>query len=177
MLRLEENDTKSPEGRKEIKYMTRVAFKKRSRNGETLVIIKNKIYNLTKWQKFHPGGPLALKHMSGHDATDAMIVLHPAHVMEKIHPFYIADLQNEDIEHSKVSHDFLKLNNELKELGLYKTTPWFYIREIIKISALFASILYLVLKVKTTASCFGAALLLGLMWHQVAFVAHDGILF
>lgn len=160
---------------KVIKYMSLLAFKKRSANGETLVIIKNKVYNLSKWQTFHPGGPLVLKHMSGQDATDAMIALHPAYVMEKIHPFYIAHLKKEDIKESKISQDFLKLNNELKDLGLYNTTPGFYVREIIKFSVLFIGIFYLVFKVKTTLSCFVAALLLGLVWHQVAFVAHDGM--
>jgi cytochrome b involved in lipid metabolism len=33
--------------------------------GELLVIIKYKVYNLTKWAPHHPGGELILKHLAG----------------------------------------------------------------------------------------------------------------
>ena len=45
--------------------MTREDVAKRAKDGESLVIILNKVYNLTKWMGFHPGGPLAIKNMAG----------------------------------------------------------------------------------------------------------------
>jgi hypothetical protein len=55
--------------------------------------------------------------IKGKDATDAMLALHPAWVMEKIPPFYIADLNPIDIEHSEISKDFRELNDKLHSIG------------------------------------------------------------
>jgi sphingolipid 8-(E)-desaturase len=40
-------------------------IEKRILQGETIVIVQDKAYNLTKWLKYHPGGHLAIKHMNG----------------------------------------------------------------------------------------------------------------
>ena len=46
-------------------FLSRELIAKRTANGETLVIIANKVYALDKWMKHHPGGALAIKHMAG----------------------------------------------------------------------------------------------------------------
>jgi hypothetical protein len=56
---------------------------------------------------------------TGKDATDAMLALHPAWVMEKIPPFYIADLNPVDIENSEISKDFRELNDKLRSIGRF----------------------------------------------------------
>jgi hypothetical protein len=56
---------------------------------------------------------------TGKDATDAMLALHPAWVMEKIPPFYIADLDPVDIKSSEISKDFRELNDKLRSLGTF----------------------------------------------------------
>lgn len=35
-----------------------------------IIILDGKVLQLDCWIKFHPGGPLAIKHMIGRDATD-----------------------------------------------------------------------------------------------------------
>lgn len=35
-----------------------------------IIILDGKVLKLDCWVKFHPGGPLAIKHMIGRDATD-----------------------------------------------------------------------------------------------------------
>jgi delta8-fatty-acid desaturase len=35
-----------------------------------IIILDGKVLQLDCWMKFHPGGPLAIKHMIGRDATD-----------------------------------------------------------------------------------------------------------
>jgi sphingolipid 8-(E)-desaturase len=50
-----------------VVLLSRQQIQKRVNDGETLVIIHNKVYNLTKWLLFHPGGELAIKHMAGMD--------------------------------------------------------------------------------------------------------------
>lgn len=57
--------------------ITAESVKSRVKNGELLVIVCDKVYDLTKWAKFHPGGELVLKHLAGKDATDATIAFHP----------------------------------------------------------------------------------------------------
>lgn len=37
---------------------------------ESIIVLDGKVLKLDCWIKFHPGGPLAIKHMIGKDATD-----------------------------------------------------------------------------------------------------------
>ena len=48
-----------------------------------------------------------------------MIALHPAWVMNKIAPFYVADLHPMDIENSEISKDFRELNTKLHDIGKF----------------------------------------------------------
>jgi cytochrome b involved in lipid metabolism len=48
-----------------LTYFSRQTIEKRCAEKEVLVIIFNKVYNLTKWVKHHPGGELAIRHMAG----------------------------------------------------------------------------------------------------------------
>lgn len=46
-------------------FLSRDDVKKRTEQGDVLVIIYNKVYQLNNWLKHHPGGALAIKHMAG----------------------------------------------------------------------------------------------------------------
>ncbi|KAJ3319673.1 hypothetical protein HDV06_006166 [Boothiomyces sp. JEL0866] len=154
-------------------YMSKATIQERVDKGETLIIIHNKVYNMTKWLPYHPGGELALQHMAGRDATDAMIVLHPEWAMNKIHSFYIADLDPLDIEDSEISKDFRKLNNKLKEMGLYKSKPIFWIKENLKFLALLGLMIYFCVYGTNNYMYLFSAFCASQLWHQAAFVAHD----
>jgi delta8-fatty-acid desaturase len=39
-------------------------------DNESIIVLDGKVLKLDCWIKFHPGGPLAIKHMIGKDATD-----------------------------------------------------------------------------------------------------------
>jgi cytochrome b involved in lipid metabolism len=48
------------------KYISMDEIQDRVKNkNEVLIVFSNKVYNLTKWAKFHPGGDLAIIHMNG----------------------------------------------------------------------------------------------------------------
>jgi hypothetical protein len=110
----------------------------------------------------------------GKDATDAMMVLHPPYALEKLHSFYIGDLDPNEVDEHKISKSFLKLNETLKERGFYNVTPFFYLKEFFKLLFLWSMVFYLVCFQTTDLGYLIGALCLGFMWHQIAFVAHDG---
>ncbi len=104
-----------------------------------------------------------------------MIVLHPNWVMDKITPFYVADLDPLDIEDNPISEDFRALDSILEVSGLYDSNPWFWIREIIKFSILWVGMIYFTVYGNgNNWSYLLSALLAAQLWHQAAFVAHDG---
>ncbi|KAI9091777.1 fatty acid desaturase-domain-containing protein [Phlyctochytrium arcticum] len=154
---------------------TQKEIDQRVAEGETLVIIKDRVYNLTKFLKHHPGGDLAIIHMNGRDATDAVLAYHPEEVIEKKMPHYcIGELAPECRHTSAISADYRRLDAELKQNGMYKTNYQFYVLEAVKLVALFVGAWSIVL--------FGpnhwfpymiSALMCSTMWHQAAFVAHD----
>jgi delta8-fatty-acid desaturase len=143
--------------------------------GRLVIIYDRKVYDLTKWKQYHPGGELALVHMNGKDATDAMIALHPPYVFDRLKPFYIGEYRQENFHNDKVSKDFRELNDKLWELGYYNTTAWFYIVENLKFISMLLIVGYLVIYQQSDFGYVAAALILGALWHQVAFVAHDSI--
>ena len=147
--------------------------------GKLVIIFRDKVYDITRWKKYHPGGELALVHMNGKDATDAMIALHPESVFKKIKAFYIGDFKAQvDLQYqknAKVSEAYRKLNGKLEELGMYKSNKWFWIRENLKFAVLYFTAIYLVAGQCGDYGYFLSSLLFGFLWHQVAFVAHDSI--
>ena len=156
-------------------------IQERVSNGEILVIVKNKVYNLTKWAPYHPGGELILKHLSGNsfnlgkDATDATIAFHPAWVWNQKMPlFCIGDLDPRDHETNPISQSYRKLEEQLHALNLFETDYWFFIRELIKFGLLWLSMLYFGIYGTSFGSYFLSASCAGLLWHQAAFFAHDG---
>ncbi|KAI8897284.1 fatty acid desaturase-domain-containing protein [Globomyces pollinis-pini] len=155
------------------KVMTMAEVQLRVAKGDTLIILFDKVYNVSKWLQYHPGGSLALQNMAGKDATDAMIVLHPEWAMEKIHPFYIAHLHENDVKENAISSDFKKLNEKFKELGFYRSDPYFWIQENLKFVAIFSSMIYLAVYCESLWAYYASAVLAATLWHQMSFVAHD----
>lgn len=52
--------------------MSRQAIVNRIADGQAIVIFEDCVLRLDSWLETHPGGPLAIKHMIGRDATDEM---------------------------------------------------------------------------------------------------------
>ncbi|CAG8487555.1 7689_t:CDS:1 [Paraglomus brasilianum] len=105
------------------KYITTQELNRRIKEqNQALVIYANKVYRLDKWLKFHPGGELAIKHMIGKDATDAINAFHPDYVKKKnIHTFYIGEYVDEDAcipsaEADRATLDNTPVNNIAKPI-------------------------------------------------------------
>ncbi len=48
-----------------LSILSRFEVEKRVKNGEFLIIFDEKVYDLTNFIDFHPGGRLAIEHMAG----------------------------------------------------------------------------------------------------------------
>ncbi|KAJ8331335.1 hypothetical protein QVD99_001619 [Batrachochytrium dendrobatidis] len=158
-----------------LRQFARADIIERAKSGETIIIVHHKVYNLTKWVKYHPGGDLAVRHMSGKDATDAMIAFHPPEVFsERLPNFCIGEIALEDRITSPVSLAYRELEFKLHEAGIFNTDYSFYGREIIKFLALWLGMLYFALYAKESIIWyFVSAMCAAILWHQAAFVAHD----
>jgi len=44
------------------------------------LVVDNRVYDVSKWAKHHPGGHLCMENVAGADATDAFENYHPAYV-------------------------------------------------------------------------------------------------
>ncbi|KAI9347782.1 fatty acid desaturase-domain-containing protein [Zopfochytrium polystomum] len=158
--------------------MTKAEIARRiSEHGETLIIFNAKVYNLTKWKAFHPGGEIAIAHMNGRDSTDAILAYHPDWVIEKKMPHLcIADLAPADALalQSKLSTSYRQLDAKLRTMGLYNTDYSFYLREAIKFLAIWAAAIYIAVAYREYFfGVLGSAVLCAILWQQGAFVAHD----
>ncbi|KAJ3408024.1 hypothetical protein HDV05_005162 [Chytridiales sp. JEL 0842] len=156
-----------------------------------IVVFNNKVYDLSKWARFHPGGELAVRHMNGRDATDVILAYHPDWVLTKKLPhFCIGELPSpakasSSKDHpslnnstSRISVAYRQLDARLRQEGLYDTDYGFYLREALKFLVLWVGVIYVAAvwgRSETYGwyACVGSALMAALLWHQGAFVAHD----
>ncbi|KAJ5376952.1 hypothetical protein N7509_013838 [Penicillium cosmopolitanum] len=58
-----------------------------------IIILDGKVLQLDCWMKFHPGGPLAIKHMLGRDATDEVNALHSQEALSQMKKFQIGTIE------------------------------------------------------------------------------------
>jgi hypothetical protein len=149
---------------------------RRIAKGDTLVIIKDKVYDVTKWIHHHPGGHLVLQHLNGKDATDATIAYHPDWVWEKKLPhFCIGELELKDRKLPLVSKNYRLLEQQLKKEKFFETDYFFFARELVKFALLWVGMIYFVAFKSDPVSYSVSAILAALLWHQAAFFSHDGI--
>ncbi|KAJ2155867.1 hypothetical protein GGF46_005549 [Coemansia sp. RSA 552] len=73
-------------GRKTLPGCSPQQLRQRIAGGEYLVIIDGLVCKLNGFVKRHPGGPLAIMHMVGRDATDEVSSMHPREVFEETMP-------------------------------------------------------------------------------------------
>ncbi|KAJ1944429.1 hypothetical protein FBU59_002602 [Linderina macrospora] len=72
--------------RSKLPPMSPSTLRQRIANGEFLVIIDGLVVKLNGFIGKHPGGPLAIMHMVGRDATDEVLAMHPKEVIDEVMP-------------------------------------------------------------------------------------------
>ncbi|GAW80245.1 cytochrome b5-like Heme/Steroid binding domain containing protein [Plasmodium gonderi] len=78
----DEGETKGEE--KEIKLFTREEVAKHNTKKDAWVIYKNKVYDITYYLLYHPGGEDILLEQAGNDVTDYVFQYHPWVNVERI---------------------------------------------------------------------------------------------
>jgi hypothetical protein len=118
----------------------------------------------------------------GRDSTDVILAYHPDWVIAKKMPHLcIGDLDpvesscHQNANSAAISASYRQLDARIRMLGLYDTDYSFFIREAIKFVVLWACVFYFALvHPGSTVSVLTSAVLCAVLWHQGAFVSHDG---
>lgn len=134
-----------------------------------LVIIGERVYDLTTWVDRHPGGRLPIRLMRGRDATDVFTSTHPVDVRKRyLHVFEYGTLS--DACPSELEVDFRELTAQFVAEGLFSTDPMYYVMKMTSLLVLLALVVWAVVR---DAHPVLSGMGLGLFWQQIAFIGHD----
>lgn len=160
---------KAPEG-----GMTRAEVKKAANaDSHLLLIIDDKVYNMTHWQDDHPGGHLTIRALSGRDATDSFMQNHPKNIRKMLPKFLYCDLKDPKNGVDEATLKFRELTEKMEAAGMFVTNWNYYYLMFARLAVHFALVLYLALAFDNFYVHCAAGALLGLFWQQIAFVGHD----
>jgi fatty acid desaturase/predicted heme/steroid binding protein len=154
------------------KKFTMKELSKHNTKDDAWVCIERKIYNLSKYLEYHPGGTLPILNLAGKDATDVFTNFHPAIAYEKLPSYYMGDLTPQPTV-SNFVQEHRQLRQTLLQNGLFETSQTFYIGYGLWLATLFFSALYCTIFCNTFNDHMTGAMLLGLFWQQLAFLGHD----
>ena len=141
--------------------------------GDLWVIIEDKVYDLTRWEKQHPGGYLPLRAMAGKDCTEPFDNFHPARVWETQLPaFYAADVTDlKQPSDYRAGHRAIR--QQLLERGLFETRMSYYCIKFVWLASLLAASCWCVVTGISMSTRILGSVILGCFWQQLAFVGHD----
>jgi len=187
-----------PTQREAVAFLTREEVLEQSHpDSLCLLIIKEQIYDCTKWQHSHPGGHLTVRALCGKDATDSFSSAHSMFIQETwLHKFYYGELkpssplltyqysdeekkddsltgavQIKDME--AITGAFRELTQTLKEAGMFETRYPYYYLLVARFAVLFGLVLVGVFGSDQLWVHALAGITLGFFWQQVAFLGHD----
>ncbi|KAK3237200.1 hypothetical protein CYMTET_52705 [Cymbomonas tetramitiformis] len=67
------------------KIISRDEVSRHNTENDCWIIVDKYVYDVTKFQKFHPGGKWVINQVAGQDATEAFYAMHRADVLSKYH--------------------------------------------------------------------------------------------
>lgn len=138
-----------------------------------LVIVRDRVYDCTRWQKNHPGGHLALRALCGTDATDPFLAYHPDVVEKKLLANFFYARIEDPVEPDSTTKAFRQLTDELRAGGAFETDySVYYVKSAVYMAMLVAIVAGVTLSGSIWIHAASGALL-GLFWQQVAFLGHD----
>ena len=157
------------------------------------ITVNNKVYDVTKWSKYHPGGESAILSVGGRDATDIMSQFHRPEVWKpRIGKFYVGDLvtdanfstdnDEKTLENPSqaVTREFRELGDWLQKNGWYIPSKLFILGKMSVLLLMISAALYLFLDSLNVPenespkwSLYLSGFILGLFWQQANFVGHD----
>ncbi|KAJ0971498.1 hypothetical protein J5N97_019457 [Dioscorea zingiberensis] len=153
------------------RYISTEELQKHDKPSDLWISIQGKVYDVTEWQKNHPGGERPLLNLAGQDATDAFIAFHPGVAWKQLDRFFIGYYS--DYRVSEVSKDYRKLVAEFTKMGLFeKKGHGIFISVCVMICLLITAVLGVVATSNVWIHLFSGALM-GFIWIQSGFIGHD----
>lgn len=145
-------------------------FQTQSSKNNLLIGIYDRVYDVTEFQKTHPGGSRVFNAVAGTDATQAFVNFHPKSVFKLLKKYDKGKISDYTVSKDPFVKELIELRRELVNRGLFQTNYWFYVVEALWLFSLLFSSLYFTLATNWLKL---GAVLMGLFWQQVAFYGHD----
>ena len=98
-------------------------------------------------------------------------------MLKKVKHYVIGKLPEKEYQETEISKDWRALLFKIKSDGLFDTNYSFYYREALKFGITWFSMVYLAVCGQSTTAYIASSLCAAFLWHQAAFVAHDGSLY
>lgn len=144
-----------------------------------LVVVDNRVYDLTRFRDRHPGGSLALDNCHGTDASVQFSMYHPAGARKYLEAYCIAELVPAagelELRSAGIVAEYFALRDRLQEMGLFKAKPLYHLALVMRILGLLTLAVACVLWLPASdwVRTLAGGVFLGLYWQQLAFIGHD----
>jgi len=86
-------------------------------NNRTVILIDNKVYDVTKFAKFHPGGNKIIEEFNNCDTTDYFYALHSNAARKMLKNMQCTEVAPED---RITPSDYIQMSEKLEKAGLFK---------------------------------------------------------
>lgn len=96
------------------------------------IVIDGVAYNITEWQKKHPGGARILGHFAGKDASEPFVVMHKDRALARkyLKPFAVGTVcpVSDKLKNTKkdLIKDYHEMREHLESIGCFKPSVCFY---------------------------------------------------
>lgn len=151
------------------------------------ITMDNKVFDVTKWVKHHPGGEAAITNVAGRDVSDLVRQFHRPEVWQKkINHWYIGDLVLPPTKSpvatpsESITKEFRELNTWLEDHGWFVSNKFYYLQKMtILLSMLALSWVFFLHGISNGPTAapnytfYLSAFMVGLFWQQANFVGHD----
>lgn len=151
-----------------------------SMTGKCLIGFEGKVYDLSMWLPYHPGGDLAISHLVGKDATDQIRAFHPPYVWETmIARYYYGDLIWSEVEllanedSMKITTSFNALRESLINAGMFEPNHFNYVFMMFRFLVHFSLAVLLCLYIPAPLNGLVGGAAIASFWQQIAFFSHD----
>lgn len=145
-------------------------LKTHNQRDDLWVCIHGRVYDVTEFQKTHPGGWRVFAAVGGTDSTQAFVNYHPKWVYKMLKKYDKGAIKDYKSSEDEFAADLIQLRKEFVKKRLFETNYWYYFGQAIWLSYLFSGAMYFTL---ATPWVKLGAFLMGCYWQQIAFIGHD----
>ncbi|XP_044537881.1 fatty acid desaturase 2-like protein FADS2B [Gracilinanus agilis] len=146
----QEANGKPVAGSSSLPMYTWEEIKKHNLQTDQWLVIRRKVYDVTKWADKHPGGSRVLNHYAGEDATDVFLAMHldQAVVQKYLKTLLIGELapgepSQEQNKNVQLVEDFRVLRKTVEDLNLLEPNLLFFFMHLLQILLLEALVLFI----------------------------------